>query len=100
MERLLELDATDLYASADAGLTEGVRRCQEIVFPALDLISGRAGSDHLLYAQLLKNGMSPGQLKWFQANRVALPLIGINLYPLFSRKVVVRIARGLRIKIP
>jgi hypothetical protein len=77
-----------------------VERRQEIVFLALDLISGRVNEHHSLYEWLIKNGARQQELDWFQEQALELPLIGINLYPLFSRKNLTRSPRGLRIRMP
>jgi beta-glucosidase len=94
------VDATDLYESDDPNLQQEVSKRQEIVFLALDLISGRVNPHHSLHDWVLKNGITRQQLDAFEQNRLDLPLIGINLYPLFSRKVLSRSARGLRIRMP
>jgi beta-glucosidase len=96
----VHVDATDLYESNDESLDEEVFRRQEIVFLALDLVSGRVNEKHSLWNWLLKVGARPEQLEWFQQHAVELPAIGINLYPLFSRKILTRPKRGLRISMP
>jgi beta-glucosidase len=96
----VHVDATDLYESEDPALAPEVERRQEIVFLALDLISGRIDSGHSLWEWLLKNGATEEDLAWFQEHAVDLPVIGINLYPLFSRKVLLRSTRGLRVRMP
>jgi beta-glucosidase/6-phospho-beta-glucosidase/beta-galactosidase len=94
------VDATDLYEPAQEELAAEAQRRQEIVFLALDLISGRIKPGHALYDWALQNGASPADLEWFEQNAVELDLIGINLYPLFSQKRLVRSSRGLRIRMP
>jgi beta-glucosidase len=96
----VHVDATDLYESEDPSLQEEVSRRQEIVFLALDLISGRVNARHSLYPWLIQNGMTDHHLQWFQDNKIDLPLIGINLYPIFTRKVLTRSPRGLRTSMP
>jgi beta-glucosidase len=95
----VHVDATDLYESSDPSLAEEVARRQEIVFLALDLVSGRIGEGHSLFDWLLKNGMKEVDLDWFRAKAIELDAIGINLYPLFSQKVLKR-APHLRITMP
>lgn len=97
---LAHVDATDLYETPDASLREEVERRQHIVFLALDLVSGRVEPTHPLHAWLLKLGATEADLEWFLRRPVDLPLLGINLYPLFSRKVLTRSARGLRLRMP
>jgi len=96
----MHVDATDLYVSADPGLADEVARRQNIVFLALDLVAGRVDADHPLRAWLADNGLGDDALAWFQAHAGALPAIGMNLYPMFTRKVLSRDARGLRIRMP
>lgn len=96
----VHVDATDLYESPDPGLQEEVKRRQEIVFLALDLISGRITPGHPLYSWLLKNELSKEKLESFTQLAVKLDFIGINLYPLFSQKILSRSAGRLRIRMP
>lgn len=96
----VQVDATDLYESSHPELQGEVAHRQQIVFLALDLISGRVTQDHELRPWLLKNGISEPQLLWFEQNRVEVPIIGINLYPLFSRKILTRSSHGLRTSMP
>jgi beta-glucosidase len=95
----VHVDATDLYESPDPALAEEVFRRQEIVFLALDLVSGRVTKGHSLHRWLIRNGVKETDLAWFLENSIDLEIIGINLYPLFSRKILVR-APHLRIKMP
>jgi beta-glucosidase len=95
----VHVDATDLYESADPGLAGEVERRQEIVFLALDLISGRLAPGHNLYSWVLANGATEADLAWFLERRVDLQLVGINLYPLFSRKIL-KHSPHLRIQMP
>jgi beta-glucosidase len=95
----VHVDATDLYESSDPALAPEVHRRQEIVFLALDLVSGRVTSEHPLFDWLSKNGVTEADLRWFEENAIGLEMVGINLYPLFSRKVLTR-SPNLRIKMP
>lgn len=92
------VDATDLYEAADPSLEQEAARRQELVFLALDLVSGRVRRDHPLYSWLLGQGVRPEQLAWFEEQAIELDLVGINLYPLFSEKRLVRTKQGLRIR--
>src|SRR6185437_4140371 len=96
----VHVDATDLYESPEPKLQAEVERRQEIVFLALDLVSGRIKKGHSLWEWLQKQGATPEELDWFQQHAVDLPLIGINLYPMFSRKVMITSKRGVRIQMP
>jgi beta-glucosidase/6-phospho-beta-glucosidase/beta-galactosidase len=96
----VHVDATDLYDTNDPSLATECERRQEIVFLALDLISGRVDETHSLYDWLLKNGATSTDLAWFADHKIELPLIGINLYPLFSQKILSRPGGRLRIRMP
>ena len=94
------VDATDLYQATDASLAAEAARRQEIVFLALDLITGLVKPGHPLHDWILSLDVSEQDLEWFQARPVDLDVIGINLYPLFSEKRLVRTASGLRVRMP
>ncbi|HXW10981.1 MAG TPA: family 1 glycosylhydrolase [Steroidobacteraceae bacterium] len=94
----VHVDATDLYEAVSAELTHEAARRQEIVFLALDLVSGRVRPGHSLFDWLLENGASAADLDWFATRAVQPDLIGINLYPLFSEKRLVSSKRGLRVR--
>lgn len=96
----IHVDATDLYEAREPDLAPEAARRQDIVFLALDLVSGRVIPGHPLHAWLLTHGANSQTLEWFAEHAVALDLIGINLYPLFSQKRLVRDSRGLRIRMP
>ena len=96
----VHVDATDLYETVDRSLKHEVKRRQEIVFLALDLISGKIVSGHPLHDWLLGLGVSEEKLDWFKEHAIELPVIGINLYPMYSRKILAASARGLRIRMP
>ncbi len=92
------VDATDLYATNDAGLAREVHRRQELVFLALDLVTGRVRHGHALYEWMVSLGVPTADLAWFEARAIDLDVIGINLYPMFSEKQLVPTPRGLRIR--
>jgi beta-glucosidase/6-phospho-beta-glucosidase/beta-galactosidase len=98
----VHVDATDLYtAPADSPelVAEAARR-QELVFLALDLVTGRVRPGHALYVWIVRNGVGAADLEWFERNAVDLDVIGINLYPLFSDKRLNRAAGRLRTRMP
>lgn len=97
---LVHVDATDLYTSPDPALAEEVTRRQEIGFLSLDLAAGRIQGDHLLVDWLLKNGATEADLAEFTQSALLPDLIGLNMYPMFSCKRLVRSPRGLRSQMP
>lgn len=90
----VHVDATDLYSTADSALEAEARHRQELVFFALDLISGRIDSSHPLSNWLIRHGFSDDDFAWFQDRAVQLPFIGINLYPMFTHKILSRTTSG------
>jgi beta-glucosidase len=97
---LAHVDASDLYEAETSELRQEAAKRQELVFLALDLVSGRVRAGHPLRDWLLAHGARPAELEWFESRALRLDLVGINLYPLFSRKRLVRSPRGLRIRMP
>jgi beta-glucosidase/6-phospho-beta-glucosidase/beta-galactosidase len=96
----VHVDATDLYEAASSDLEPEAARRQELVFLGLDLISGKLAPGHALYDWAVANGAPASDLDWFRAHAVDLDLIGINLYPLFSEKRLVRARGGQRVRMP
>ncbi len=96
----IHADASDLYQAADPELEEEARRRQELVFLALDFMTGRVTGEHPLRTWLGRLGLDDAVLAWFVNNVCAPDVVGINLYPMFSLKVLHRSAGRLRIKMP
>lgn len=95
------VDATDLFETDDPTLAEEAQRRQDIVFLALDLVSGRIDDRHPLWSWLQRHGASQTQLEAFLTDPIDLPVIGMNLYPMFTSKRLLRDANGrLRIRMP
>ena len=92
------VDATDLYEAVSPELIDDAQRRQEVVFLALDLISGRIQPGHLLHGWMLKQGIPTRELEWFEEHAIELDVIGINLYPMFSEKRLLRTSSGTRIR--
>ncbi|HEY2772421.1 MAG TPA: family 1 glycosylhydrolase [Candidatus Binatia bacterium] len=96
----IHVDATDLYEAATPDLEREAGRRQDIVFLALDLVTGRIDDRHSLHSWLLTNGVSEAELGWFRDRALTIDLLGLNLYPLFTRKRLLRTPRGLRTRMP
>lgn len=90
----VHVDATDLYFTLDASLVEETTIRQEIVFLALDLLMGRVSPSHPLHAWLRGHGVAEREIGWFDEHHVRPDIIGYNMYPMYSRKQVLRNARG------
>jgi len=96
----VHVDPTDLYFTDDPSLEAEVRQRQELVFLALDLVLGRVGEDHPLRGWLRSRGIPDAAVSWFQANRARPAIIGLNEYPMFSQKRLVRARNGVRQVMP
>lgn len=94
----VHVDPADVYSTADPTLAGEAERRQLIGFLALDLVTGRVDREHPLHGWLLRHGAGDADLEWFAEHRVTPHLIGLNTYPMFSRKHLVRTGRGLRIR--
>jgi beta-glucosidase/6-phospho-beta-glucosidase/beta-galactosidase len=97
---IAHVDATDLYVTDDRALDAEAQHRQDIVFLALDLVSGRIDREHALWPWLIRNGASEAGLETFRQRAVELSLIGINLYPMFTLKTARRTASGVRWRMP
>lgn len=91
---IAHVDATDLYLAELPEFRDEAIHRQEIVFLALDLVSGRIRPGHALWKWIQRHGASEADLAWFHERALTLDLVGINLYPMFTRKVARRTARG------
>lgn len=92
----LHVDAMDTYETKDPTLQSQVAFKQSLVFLPMDLLTGRVTPDHSLSPWLKQNGVSDAELEEFRAGAIVPDVIGINLYPMFSRREVVRGKRGIR----
>jgi beta-glucosidase len=96
----VHVDPTDLYSTQDPSLEQEVALRQELVFLALDLVLGRVGEEHPLRGWLARRGISRLDVDWFRRNRARPDAIGVNMYPMFSQKRLVRGASGIRQRMP
>lgn len=88
------VDATDLFYTNEPTLAGTVGLKQNLVFLALDLVTGAISETHPLYAWLISNGATPAELEAFRREPVRPPIIGLNLYPMFTSKLLVRDANA------
>ncbi len=95
----VHVDASDAYETEDPSLADLARHRQDLVFLALDILTGRVGPRHRLYRWLIAHGASEEELDGHARRPVALELLGVNLYPMFTRKRVVRRAAGVRVAV-
>lgn len=95
---IVHADGADVFGTDDPKLQFEVDRRQRIVFLPLDLLLGRVGEDHRLYEWLLSQGANFKDLQWHQTSPVAPDIVGLNFYPMFSNKAVVRSGAGTRVR--
>lgn len=95
------VDATDLYEAAEPDLEAEALRRRSIVFLALDLIAGRVDEDHPLHGWISQTLKDDAGLEHLRRRPAPPQVIGLNLYPMFTRKRLVRDRRGhMRIAMP
>jgi beta-glucosidase/6-phospho-beta-glucosidase/beta-galactosidase len=95
------VDATDLYGADDPGLEALAQQRQQIVYLPLDLVAGRVDAGHPLYDWLRRHDVEAAELEGLAARATPPEVIGLNLYPLFTCKRLLRDARGrLRTRMP
>jgi hypothetical protein len=95
------VDATDLYEAGDPDLADIAAFRQAVVFLALDLLTGRVDRSHPLWSWLLAHGAGEDALTAFGEAPAVVPVIGLNVYPMFSGKRLVRGPAGrLRMTMP
>ncbi|MFN4141750.1 family 1 glycosylhydrolase [Aestuariivirga sp.] len=95
------VDATDLYDSEEKSLAEETERRRQIVFLALDLVSGRVDERHALHGWLSGLLGSTAAIERLTEHPTPPEVIGLNLYPMFTSKRLVRDKNGkLRIRMP
>ncbi|HEY3496625.1 MAG TPA: family 1 glycosylhydrolase [Polyangiaceae bacterium] len=96
----LHVDAADLYTPATPDLEAEAARRQLVGFLALDLVSGRVDEHHPLFSWLVQQGVKPAELEALRDRPLELRALGINLYPLFSGKILKRSGGRLRALMP
>lgn len=93
-------DPADLYWAGEPGLEAEARFRQQLGFLALDLITGRMDEAHELWPWLRRFGARDVDVAWFRERRVTLDICGLNSYPMFSNKRLVRRGGALRQQMP
>jgi beta-glucosidase len=94
----VHVDATDVYRAMTPDLEAEAHFRQELVFLALDLVFGKVNESHLLWPWLMKQGVAERDLEWFLEHGIEPDVVGINLYPMFTNKHVVRTKNGVRVR--
>lgn len=94
------VDATDLYETAEPSLDGEAERRRHLVFLGLDLVAGRVDETHPLHGWL-QGELGGAVLRRLSDGATPPDVIGLNLYPMFTRKRLLRDRRGfLRIAMP
>jgi beta-glucosidase len=101
----VHVDASDLYVPAaedDAELSAIAAAWQDRVYLPLELVMGRVEANHSLVDWLSSQGFPDADYDWFRGHGVRPDILGYNMYPMFSRKIVTRDrqgAAGVRVRI-
>lgn len=95
---IAHVDATDRYRATEPSAQAADDLRQSLVFFSLDLMMGRVDSRHSLLPFLRRHGVGDEDLAWFQERASSPDLIGLNLYPMFTNKLVVPSGGGTRIR--
>ena len=93
---IVHVEGAELYSAAEGGLEDEVTRRQLDVFLTYDLITGQVTPAHLLWPWLRHHGASDEDLGWFVDHALTLDIVGINLYPVWSNRWLIRSACGIR----
>lgn len=95
---IAHVDATDVYQATEPSMEAAANLRQEIVYLALDLITGKVDERHPLLHFLRRHGVGDGDLAWFRDHASAPDVVGLNLYPMFTNKLVVPSGGGSRVR--
>ena len=93
---LVQVEAAEQLVTADPSLGEVLFVQREQQFLATDLLIGRVDESHALHAWLLARGAHSDDLEWLVANRQTVDVMGVNFYPEFTRKTLVRAGDRVR----
>lgn len=86
----LHVDAMDTYETRNPEFQEKADFKQSLVFLPMDMVMGRIDDTHGLRNWLRGHGMKDADVAWLQENQVTPDVIGLNMYPMFSRREVIR----------
>ncbi|AIE84274.1 glycoside hydrolase family 1 [Fimbriimonas ginsengisoli Gsoil 348] len=87
---VLHVDATETYDTGDPTMEPQVEFRRDLIYLATDLVTGRVEPGHRLFDWLRKNGIRESQLEWLSQHSIEPDVLGVNLYPMFSRREVFR----------
>jgi beta-glucosidase/6-phospho-beta-glucosidase/beta-galactosidase len=97
---LVHADATDLFSTSEPSLAAMTRLRQRLVFLPLDLVTGAVSESHPMRSWLSRHGIDEATLESFRSRPIWPDIVGINLYPMYSRKLLLRCRRGVRVSMP
>lgn len=92
----LHVDATETYDALSPEAQPDADFRADLIYLATDLFSGRVQPGHPLHEWLFKQGATARQLEKLVEIGVEPDLIGLNLYPMFSRREVSRVEGRLK----
>lgn len=92
----MHVDAMDTYETRIEELRDKASFNQSLVCLPMDLITGRICDSHELLEWCQEIGLTNEDVEWFFRNRVMPDLIGLNMYPMFSRRELVPSGKSVR----
>jgi beta-glucosidase len=67
-------------------------------FSSLLILCSAVNESHSLWGWLMRQGVKETELEWFLEHGVEPDIVGINLYPMFTNKRVLRTPSGIRVR--
>lgn len=94
---IVHADGADNYRTDDAALASEVLLRQEMVYLPLGLVSGQIGEGTLMARWLMAHHVADETLEWHRSHPEPPDILGLNVYPMFSNKVLRRASGRLRL---
>lgn len=86
----LHVDAMDAYETRNPEFEARAAFKQSVVFLPTDMVTGRIDDRHELRPWLKNQGMRDADVDWLAEHRITPDVIGLNMYPMFSRREMIR----------
>ena len=96
--RVVQAEAAEALVTADPSLSDVLHQQRAQQFLATDLVLGRVDADHELAAWIIDRGAREADLEWFRAHPEEVDVFGVNFYPEFTRKTLIRAGARVRRK--
>jgi beta-glucosidase len=94
---IVHADGADSYGTDNPDLRAEARFRQDLVFLPLDLLSGELDEADAIGRWLVARGIGRAELEWHRSHKQPPDVMGLNVYPMFSNKLVTRKGGRLRV---